>query len=294
RIINTGAHSVQPNGGGRVACMATAAHSSIRRRPVGESVARFISWLNAVSGASKYLTTSRGTASAATRQAYLGGHQAGIVGRNLGGQVSYITCKYLTTSRVQPRRAPGRHSGQEPGRTVSYHIAGHSLGGHQAGIVGRNLGGQVSYITYHIAGHSLGGHQAGIVGRNLGGQVSYITCEYLTSSWAQPRRPPGRHSGQEPGRAGLLHHVQSDGIYTEVIHTNAGITGFLTPLGDVDFYPNGGSGGFSGTRCSTYIAAINGDCALAGGLNMGGITAKTGYERIALQFHKQYRRITIT
>ncbi|KOB73213.1 Pancreatic lipase 2, partial [Operophtera brumata] len=186
----------------------------------GESVARFISWLNAVSGAS----------------------------------------------------------------LSSYHIAGHSLGGHQAGIVGRNLGGQVSYITYHIAGHSLGGHQAGIVGRNLVGQVSYITCKYLTTSRVQPRRAPGRHSGQEPGRTGLLHHVQSDGIHTEVIHTNAGISGFLTPLGDVDFYPNGGvnmpgcngqncdhdrafyyfaeslsSGGFSGTRCSTYIAAINGD-----------------------------------
>lgn len=28
---------------------------------------------------------------------------------------------------------------------------------------------------YHIIGHGVGGHQAGIVGRNLNGQVPYIT-----------------------------------------------------------------------------------------------------------------------
>jgi pancreatic triacylglycerol lipase len=33
---------------------------------------------------------------------------------------------------------------------------------------------------------------------------------------------------------------KDDGAYTEVIHTNAGLLGYLSPLGDVDFYPNGG------------------------------------------------------
>ncbi|CAH0404071.1 unnamed protein product [Chilo suppressalis] len=32
-----------------------------------------------------------------------------------------------------------------------------------------------------------------------------------------------------------------DGAYTEVIHTNAGALGYMSPLGQVDFYPNGGA-----------------------------------------------------
>lgn len=31
-----------------------------------------------------------------------------------------------------------------------------------------------------------------------------------------------------------------DAKYVEVIHTNAGVSGILLPIGDNDFYPNGG------------------------------------------------------
>lgn len=51
----------------------------------GESVASFISWLNSVTGAVPAMYHIVGH--------HLGGHQAGIVGRNLGGQVTYITGK---------------------------------------------------------------------------------------------------------------------------------------------------------------------------------------------------------
>lgn len=34
---------------------------------------------------------------------------------------------------------------------------------------------------------------------------------------------------------------RDDAKYVQVIHTNAGFLGFLTALGHVDFYPNGGS-----------------------------------------------------
>ncbi|XP_047039945.1 pancreatic lipase-related protein 2-like [Helicoverpa zea] len=142
-----------------------------------------------------------------------------------------------------------------------------------------------SLNNYHIVGHSLGGHQAGIIGRNVGGHVAYITS-------------------LDPALPGWISNPQgfqaSDGLYTEVMHTNAGVSGKLVPVGDVDFYPNGGvnmpgcgnndcshhraiyymaesltSGGFTGHRCVELAAALAGNCS-GDTLNMGGGSAKTG------------------
>ncbi|KAF9408318.1 hypothetical protein HW555_011955 [Spodoptera exigua] len=139
---------------------------------------------------------------------------------------------------------------------------------------------------YHIAGFSLGGQQAGIVGRNLGGKAGYVTG----------LDPAG------PGWDGYEHTFKpSDGIYTEVIHTNVGFSGYLEPLAQVDFYPNGGdkmpgcwfipcnhdrcfyyfaesirSGGFTGVKCESYEHALVGECHLEETLQMGGIEPKTG------------------
>ncbi|KAH9627749.1 hypothetical protein HF086_017292 [Spodoptera exigua] len=74
---------------------------------------------------------------------------------------------------------------------------------------------------YHIIGHGLGAHQAGIVGRLLGGWVGYITAF------------PGWVTNEDRFKP-------TDGMYTEAIHTNAGLLGYLSPVADVDFYPNGG------------------------------------------------------
>ncbi|XP_063545335.1 pancreatic triacylglycerol lipase-like [Cydia strobilella] len=138
----------------------------------------------------------------------------------------------------------------------------------------------------HIIGHSLGGHQSGIVGRNLNGKAAYITA-------------------LDPALPGWLtneHRFQAnDGAYTEVIHTNAGLLGYIANMGQVDFYPNGGinmpgcsdpvcdharcyqyfaesitTGGFTGTRCATYVGAMTGNCILWGSLQMGGLRPKTG------------------
>ncbi|KAI8431538.1 hypothetical protein MSG28_016036 [Choristoneura fumiferana] len=120
---------------------------------------------------------------------------------------------------------------------------------------------------------------------------------------------PGRHlvEGQRPERGGPVRagHAEpldpalpgwitndnkfraNDGAYTEVIHTNAGLLGYITNLGHTDFYPNGGinmpgcnsqqcdhdrcfyylaeslrTGGFTGTRCATYAGAMTGNCVL--------------------------------
>ncbi|KAM3955128.1 pancreatic triacylglycerol lipase-like [Aphomia sociella] len=139
---------------------------------------------------------------------------------------------------------------------------------------------------YHIVGHSLGGHKAGIVGRNVNGAVSYIT--------ALDPALPGWITNDNKLR-------ENDGGYTEVIHTNAGLLGYVGTLGHADFYPNGGinmpgcssqdcdharcyfylaesliSGGFTGRRCATYVGAMAGSCILFGNLQMGGLVPKTG------------------
>ncbi|XP_026747546.1 lipase member H-like [Trichoplusia ni] len=149
-----------------------------------------------------------------------------------------------------------------------------------------NLETGASLSNYFLIGHSLGGHQVGIVGRNLGGQVPYIlSIDPASPGWNfKPER-----------------FQKTDGIYTEVIHSNAGLMGYLVPLGDVDIYPNGGidmpgcitpmcshdkavyyiaesmaSGGFTAQECSSFFAAIRNKCNLPGSLKMGGLEPKTG------------------
>ncbi|KAJ8735421.1 hypothetical protein PYW07_007041 [Mythimna separata] len=142
-------------------------------------------------------------------------------------------------------------------------------------------------VMYHIVGHGLGGHQAGIIGRNVDGDVAYITA--LDPAFVGWPNHPDRFN-------------RNDGQYTEVIHTNYGINGYLADLGHVDFYPNGGismpgcdsnacdharsffyfaesitSGGFTGRQCVNYFAAVLGRCdVLPGRLQMGGLKPKFG------------------
>ncbi|CAH1642672.1 unnamed protein product [Spodoptera littoralis] len=151
-------------------------------------------------------------------------------------------------------------------------------------ITGANLS------QYHVVGYSLGGHQAGAVGRNLGGMVAYITG-------LDPARPLFEDNADK--------FAPNDGVYTEVIHTNGGGLGYLEPLGDVDFYPNGGvkmagcltglcshdrvfhyfaesvrGGVFTGSKCESYQHAVNGTCPSEDTLLMGGIEPKTGYSGV--------------
>ncbi|XP_049884302.1 pancreatic triacylglycerol lipase-like [Pectinophora gossypiella] len=149
-----------------------------------------------------------------------------------------------------------------------------------------NQATNTSPMSYHLVGHSLGGHQVGIIGRNVNGQVAYITA----LDPAFPLWITHNHKFRE-----------DDGLYTEIIHTNAGLLGYIGTLGHVDFYPNGGinmpgcdtqecdhersfhylaesliSGGFTGRRCATYAGAMSNNCILWGTLNMGGLVPKIG------------------
>ncbi|XP_026332521.1 pancreatic lipase-related protein 2-like [Hyposmocoma kahamanoa] len=83
-----------------------------------------------------------------------------------------------------------------------------------------------------LVGHSLGSHIAGVAGKQVkrltGRQIGRITA-------LDPAGPC--FGGSVDGRID-----RGDADYVEVIHTNGGALGFKEPIGDRDFYPNGGRG----------------------------------------------------
>ncbi|XP_063836406.1 pancreatic triacylglycerol lipase-like [Ostrinia nubilalis] len=139
---------------------------------------------------------------------------------------------------------------------------------------------------YHIIGFSVGGHMAGIVARFMNGNVAYVTALDPASRW------------ELDDLVG-----PNDSLYTEVIHTSAGVSGWGDPLGHTDFYPNGGrvmpgcllnvicdhqrsyeymaesvaTAGFTNSiECRNRAEASIGACTLTRRLHMGGRIPKTG------------------
>lgn len=85
----------------------------------------------------------------------------------------------------------------------------------------------VDHSTTTLIGHSLGAHVAGFVGKTLNvplGNIVGLDCALPMFS--------DKDSGNR------LH--STDAIYVESIHTDAGRTGFYTPIGQASFYPNWG------------------------------------------------------
>ncbi|CAB3239800.1 unnamed protein product [Arctia plantaginis] len=141
-----------------------------------------------------------------------------------------------------------------------------------------------------FVGVGLGAQVAGIAARNILGPVPHIVA-------------------LDPALVGWTYNphqlTKSDAEIVEVIHTTAGIQGYDYPLGDIDFYPNGGSrqngcaeiltcshqmsfvfyaesisveltqgNRFVGTRCNTYEQAIIGECNGERDAIFGGIDAE--------------------
>jgi len=82
-----------------------------------------------------------------------------------------------------------------------------------------------------IVGHSLGAHIAGIAGKTIK-KTGKGTVNKIVGL-----DPPAHSFDFEAVDERIAH---SDAKYVEVIHTSAGDLGFIQPLADVDFYPNGG------------------------------------------------------
>ncbi|XP_068626959.1 pancreatic triacylglycerol lipase-like [Battus philenor] len=105
-----------------------------------------------------------------------------------------------------------------------------------------NFGYRVSQIR--IVGVGLGAHVAGIAGRNVNGIIPHIVA-------------------LDPSLHGWTHHPEilnpDDADVVEVLHTTAGVYGYDKPLGDIDFYANGGqsqAGCFSDVQCSHIYSYV--------------------------------------
>ncbi|XP_014362891.2 pancreatic triacylglycerol lipase-like [Papilio machaon] len=87
-----------------------------------------------------------------------------------------------------------------------------------------------------IVGVGLGGHIAGIAARNVNGEIPHIVA-------------------LDPSLHGWTHHPeilnQDDAAVVEVLHTTAGLKGYDYPLGDLDFYSNGGQ---AQSGCGTDVS----------------------------------------
>ncbi|XP_018568068.1 pancreatic triacylglycerol lipase-like [Anoplophora glabripennis] len=126
-----------------------------------------------------------------------------------------------------------------------------------------------------LVGHSLGAQVVGIAGAALNGNVAVIVG-------LDPALPLFATSGVEDRLD------PTDAKFVQVIHTNGGLKGFLSPIGDSDYYPNGGmrqpgcgldidgscaharayeyyaesleGSGFVGVSCGSYLRYSDGDC----------------------------------
>lgn len=87
--------------------------------------------------------------------------------------------------------------------------------------------GETTYDDIILTGHSLGTHIVGIAGKNTKQKVNTIYG-------LDPAGPLFFYSHPQKRIAA------GDGKYVEIIHTAGRSLGFFEPLGDADFYVNGG------------------------------------------------------
>lgn len=155
----------------------------------------------------------------------------------------------------------------------------------------------VSLSSINIIGHSLGGHAAGLGGK-------FVTIGRVNAVISLDPAGP-LFSLDEP----LRRVAVGDADYVEIIHTNGNVLGFGDPIGDTDFYPNGGltqpgcgsdtagvcshmrapiffaesinsQVGFWADRCANFAEIENGNCTPQGDrATMGGEPANIGAAR---------------
>lgn len=105
----------------------------------------------------------------------------------------------------------------------------------------------VPLANVHLIGHSLGAHIVGFAGK----EVLRITGKKI--EWITGLDPAGPLF-EVPLQSKPNRLSNEDARYVEVIHSNGGVLGFISPLGDSDFYPNGGK--FIQPGCNVSLANI--------------------------------------
>ncbi|XP_058467024.1 lipase member H-like [Malaya genurostris] len=152
----------------------------------------------------------------------------------------------------------------------------------------------------YVSGFSLGAHVAGNAGKYHNGNINTI----IAIDPAGPLFSSGQEDAVSP----------EDGQYVETIMTNAGVAGANIPLGQANFYPNGGrrqpgcgtdingscaherapvlyaesigsSVPFRSTRCQSHDELLDGVCTPSGpDANMGGEPSNYGREVEGIYF----------
>ncbi|CAH1639586.1 unnamed protein product [Spodoptera littoralis] len=169
-------------------------------------------------------------------------------------------------------------------------------------------GERIAYFIDFLAGlANYGPENYRIVGVGLGGHIAGIAASHV--HWGRIRHIVAI----DPSLIGWTHnpHILSADKATvvEVLHGTAGVLGYDYPLGDLDFYPNGGTyqtgcgidiscshilsyafyaesltavGGsqFVATACESYEEAVAQTCSGDKGVVFGGIGDKTGQSGI--------------
>ncbi|XP_046627853.1 pancreatic triacylglycerol lipase-like [Neodiprion virginianus] len=118
--------------------------------------------------------------------------------------------------------------------TITYRLYGFAR--RRVCMVGEYIAEMIDYLETKgmnvteliVIGHSLGGHVAGLAARHATKTVGYVIA-------LDPALPFFWFSGPENRLS------RNDAAYVQVIHTSAGLLGFEEAIGDIDFYPNGGS-----------------------------------------------------
>ncbi|CAH1642671.1 unnamed protein product [Spodoptera littoralis] len=139
---------------------------------------------------------------------------------------------------------------------------------------------------YHIVGYSMGGHQAGVVGRNLDGKVGYITgLDPAGPFWRFNKHKLKKTDAQYTE---VIHTHRWLGYFAPLGHVdfypNSGVWNTCkcwTVICTHDrcfkyFAESLRSGGFTGRRCRNLRDAKLGRSTLPETLKMGGVIPKTG------------------
>ncbi|CAG9790510.1 unnamed protein product [Diatraea saccharalis] len=139
---------------------------------------------------------------------------------------------------------------------------------------------------YHVIGHSLGGHQAGMIGRYVNGKIAYITA--LEAALPGFVNNADRFRPDDGAYTEVIH--TNSGVFgfsTTLGHVDFYPNGGSNMPGcnssECDharsyFYMAESliTGGFTGRRCGSFLLATTGNCFLPGTLRMGGLVPKTG------------------